>query len=187
MKNDKSEQGGGLMKKDTSRRVIFTFIMVFIPVIALIVSKQLGLPPYYCIAVLGAELVICLVLLNFLVGLSVKFKLFMKGVIISGFERSAYDKDRQFYFFNDIVHLIGDYIKKVENMKREMIMVSEQSAYVSDLLSISAREVEDSYDRPRINTMTCCRCRKSCFAVERFEKTVERFTKTVRRYHVKGK
>jgi methyl-accepting chemotaxis protein len=135
------------VKRFIASWTIFSLILVLIAVIGLIACIWFGWSWYYCIAIIGFELIFFLVMFNFFIASSTKFKMYLRNLISTGFEATNRFNGRKYYFFDDILNAVDEYIKKVRSIKREMIMVSEQSAYVSDLLSDSAKEVGSSYDQ----------------------------------------
>ncbi|WP_422446802.1 methyl-accepting chemotaxis protein [Thermoanaerobacterium sp. DL9XJH110] len=132
------------MRKSIIILRIFTAACVILPAAVLIFSTGGEMPAYFS-GMIGLELAISLIVLNFMAMSALRFESFVKMCVESSGDNGRNAGNKRFYMFDESVKDMRSFIKKVNGIKRELKIVSEQAVYLAEQLSCSVKDLDGSY------------------------------------------
>jgi len=123
---------------------IFTATCIILPAAVLFFSTDGKMPAYFS-GIIGLELLLSLILLNFLAMSALRFESFIKMSVESSDDNGRNARNKRFYMFDETVKDMYSFIEKVNGIKRELKIVSEQAVYLAEQLSSSMKDLDGSY------------------------------------------
>lgn len=123
---------------------IFTATCIILPAAVLFFSTDGKMPAYFS-GIIGLELLLSLILLNLLAMSALRFESFIKMSVESSDDNGRNARNKRFYMFDETVKDMYSFIEKVNGIKRELKIVSEQAVYLAEQLSSSMKDLDGSY------------------------------------------
>jgi len=125
---------------------IYSLLILFLSFAVFFGVKTAELPEYVFEIVLCIGLVSVIVLLHLLTGSIMRFDSYIRSSIESA-SMDDTEVKRGLFVLGGLAQTMREFIDRVKGIKRELKIVSEQAVHLSDQLSVSVKDVDNSYSQ----------------------------------------